>query len=111
MQRRRDEPAADCGVGVGLGGGARSGWVRREQETGRTNRLEKGQGEKKNWEGTREGPCVVLNVSSVVVSNCEQMFGHCGVEHLECLQPRSTQLENSFAAGSTWVCTHAGVKS
>lgn len=54
---------------------------------------------KKKWEERREGPGVVLNVSSAVASNCEQMFGHCGVEHLECLQPRSTQLENSSAAG------------
>lgn len=75
---------------VGLGG---------EQETGRTDRLEKGQGEKRNWEGLREGLRVALNVSSVAASNCEQMFG----EHLECLRPRLTRLENSLAA--PW-CAH-----
>lgn len=93
-------------MGVSVGGG-RSGGVGEEQETGRTDRLEKGQGEKKDW----EGPCVVPNVSFAAASNCEQMSGHCGGEHLECLWPHSTQLENNFVAGSTEMCTHAsGVK-
>lgn len=52
-------------------GGGRSGGVGGEQETGRTDRLEKGQGEKKkNCEGLREGPCIVLNVSFAAASNC-----------------------------------------
>lgn len=83
------------------------GWEGNKRLEGRTDwkrdRLKK----TKNWEGLREGPCVVLNVSFAAASNCEQMFGHCGGEHLERLRPRLTRLENSFAAGSTKMYTHA----
>lgn len=86
------------------------GWEGNKRLEGRTDWKRDRVKKKKNREGLREGPCVVLNVSFAAASNCEQMFGHCGGEHLERLWPRATRLENSFAARRTKMCTHASTR-